>query len=502
MPIVRNSILFCVLQLAIYTGTSSQVVFVKDTIWRTPTDKLVSMLLLMKSYNDTTTILVGDGRPGNDSGIIYTIVGSTGSVSELTFLGNNFRSSGPESTSDILWIQDSELNDSQRVVMRTRNGRAEVITDVGPGSSQGLPLGVTSDSRFYPLSNNRILLLFYVWNMFVKFTPTFTNIDRDTRFQEIRLPDPPGNSSYLQWELDYADTNTMYVIADGRDYFNIDVPPESYYTRDLGNTYIPIPYNIPVGMGLFEPGFGIQYAPLGVRRTLVTIEFKHAITGEIKPCSWRENIIRDLMPWYDTTKVQVGLAFNWSHGGGAMYGIGLHPEAPQIISIVVEVDTLADSSWVERTGLVVSTDSGTTWHWIEAPSPRFNKDPFQWVRVDPKTSSIVYSVSHLSTETDDVIRVSLPKITDVKESDVDAGSQLTIYPNPVNDNVFINFLTNNKQKKIEIYSSIGVLMYEHQVSDSAAQQTQVDTHAWSNGMYVVRVIEHSGVYYRSFTVSH
>lgn len=502
MPIVRNSILFCVLQLAIYTGTSSQVVFVKDTIWRTPTDKLVSMLLLMKSYNDTTTILVGDGRPANDSGIIYTIVGSTGSVSELTFLGNNFRSSGPESTSDILWIQDSELNDSQRVVMRTRNGRAEVITDVGPGSSQGLPLGVTSDSRFYPLSNNRILLLFYVWNMFVKLTPTFTNIDHDTRFQEIRLPDPPGNSSYLQWELDYADTNTMYVIADGRDYFNIDVPPESYYTRDLGNTYIPIPYNIPVGMGLFEPGFGIQYAPLGVRRTLVTIEFKHAITGEVKPCAWRNNLIRSLLPGLDSTKQEVGFAYNWYHGSGAMYGIGLHPRAPQLIAIVVRVDTLIDSAWVRRQGLALSTDTGSTWNWIDRPAVRNYTDPYVWLRIDPAMPTLVYSIRHQSIGTDDVIRVSLPKITDVKESDVDAGSQLTIYPNPVNDNVFINFLTNNKQKKIEIYSSIGVLMYEHQVSDNAAQQTQIDTHAWSNGMYVVRVTEHSGVYYRSFIVSH
>ncbi|MBI2793573.1 MAG: T9SS type A sorting domain-containing protein [Ignavibacteria bacterium] len=420
MRIVRNSILFCVLQLAIYTGVSSQMVFVKDTIWRTPTDKLVS----------------------------------------------------------------------------------KVLSDVGPGSSQGLPLSVNTFSRFYPLSNNRILLLLHVWDMFVRFTPTFTNIDHGTRFTEVRLPDPPGNSSYLQWELDYRDTNTMYVIADGRDYFNYDVSPESYYTPDLGNTYIPIPHGIPVGMGLFEPGFGIQYAPFGVRRTLVTIEFKHAITGEIKPCSWRNNIIRDLIPWYDTTKVQVGFAFNWSHGGGVMYGIGLHPEAPQIISIVVEVDTLADSSWVDRTGLAVSTDSGTTWHWIEPPSPRFNKDPFQWVRVDPKTSTIVYSVSHLSSETDDVIRVSLPRITDVQESDVDVGNQLIIYPNPVNDNIFINILANNTQKKIEIYSSIGVLMYEHQVSEDAAQQTQIDTHAWSSGMYVLRVTEHSGVYSRSFIVSH
>ncbi|MBI2793437.1 MAG: hypothetical protein HYX66_02150 [Ignavibacteria bacterium] len=149
MRIVRNSILFCVLQLAIYTGVSSQMVFVKDTIWRTPTDKLVSKVL------------------------------------------------------------------------------SEVVTDVGPGSSQGLPLSVTYASRFYPLSNNRILLLFDVRNMFVEFTPTFTNIDHGTRFTEVRLPDPPGNSSYLQWELDYRDTNTMYVIADGRDYFNYDVYPES-----------------------------------------------------------------------------------------------------------------------------------------------------------------------------------------------------------------------------------------------------------------------------------
>ena len=498
-----TSILTLLLQLVISTCVSSQTVFVKDTIWRSPTDK-PGFLRLMKSYNDTTTIVAGDLRPGKDSSMIYTIAGSTGIVSELTYKGSSFRSSGPESTADVLWVQD--LNDSQDVVMRTRNGKAEVVVDLGRGNSQGLPPGVTEDSRFYPLSNERILLLFYVGNLFVKFTPTFTNIDHDTRFQEIRLPDPPGgNSSYLQWALDYADTNTMYVVADGSDYFNRDIGPMPYYTPDMGNTYISIPgppWDLPVGMGLFEPGFGIQTFRLGGNRNLGSIEFRHAVTGEVKPCPWRDNLMRTLFPWYDSTKTEVGFSFAWYHGIDVMYGIGLHPEAPSLIAIVVRVDTLMDSSWVSRRGLVLSTDSGTTWSWLEQPASDIHANPVEWVRIDPKTNSIVYSVSHRLSKTDDVIRVRLPGITGVAEKADNAGSHFELYPNPSVDRLYINFLTGSEWKTIDIYNSVGMLMYEHQVREEAAQNTQIDTHAWNNGMYVLKLTENTKVYYRRFIVSH
>ncbi|MBI2793438.1 MAG: T9SS type A sorting domain-containing protein [Ignavibacteria bacterium] len=255
-------------------------------------------------------------------------------------------------------------------------------------------------------------------------------------------------------------------------------------------------------MGLFEPGFGIRHVVLGGNQKLGSIEFIHAITGEVKPCAWRNNLIRSLLPELDSTKQEIGFAYNWYHGMGAMYGIGLHPGAPHLIAIVVRADTLIDSAWVRRRGLALSTYTGSTWNWIDPPSTRAYTHPYTWVRVDPITNTIVYTEYNRSISADEVICVSLPRITDVQESDVDVGNQLTIYPNPVNDYIIINYLANNKPNKIEIYSSIGVLVYEYHTDVDAAQQTQIDTHAWSSGMYVLRVTEHSGAYYRSFIVSH
>jgi hypothetical protein len=86
-------------------------------------------------------------------------------------------------------------------------------------------------------------------------------------------------------------------------------------------------------------------------------------------------------------------------------------------------------------------------------------------------------------------------ITGVKENT--KSKELTFYPNPVKDQIFIKF--NSKEAvTIDIYNVIGskVKTFTHD-----AQQSVVNLGDLQNGMYFIRFTENGITYSKSFTKS-
>lgn len=86
-------------------------------------------------------------------------------------------------------------------------------------------------------------------------------------------------------------------------------------------------------------------------------------------------------------------------------------------------------------------------------------------------------------------------ITNIKEG----NSNWTIYPNPTNSTLNIDLKEINEPTLIQIYNTIGELVY----TDSGSEKTiSVSTQSLSNGMYVLKIITAKSVSSKKFIVEH
>lgn len=78
--------------------------------------------------------------------------------------------------------------------------------------------------------------------------------------------------------------------------------------------------------------------------------------------------------------------------------------------------------------------------------------------------------------------------TDVEE--ITANSNFKVYPNPVNQNLYIETLKSNSKLKFEIYNSIGQMVY----SSTVNKKTIVDISHFANGFYDLNIYDGRNVY--------
>ena len=87
----------------------------------------------------------------------------------------------------------------------------------------------------------------------------------------------------------------------------------------------------------------------------------------------------------------------------------------------------------------------------------------------------------------------------VEEYIVNKDNVFTIYPNPANNNVTIEFENSNNEYSIEIFDMSGRLVI-HKISSD--YQNYIDVNNLKNGLYMVRIIYDNNGYQNKLIINH
>ena len=200
-----------------------------------------------------------------------------------------------------------------------------------------------------------------------------------------------------------------------------------------------------------------------------------------------DNIIADIaFGTYDYSFTQSGGCYPSVTGSLLVDCDAIEGMSGNVLLNIIDEGTqiLIDTSITQVDAELTANATGVTYQWVDCNN---DNQPIEGEtnQVFTATSNGSYAVAITDTVCFETLLSSCIEVISLANKNIESSINLSYYPNPVTEIIYIEFNTNYKNIDIQIYSSLGQLVRELKVSNSI--HSEINVSDFLSGSYILKV---------------